>query len=175
MTTNQNTNTNANQITTPTYVAIWDGNPITKLEIWRKQILVSGGCIIEQGYSLAQAILGTHPTGANYAGPAPNAATQQQAQVRNGRAVAFILTKIEVNSDAYIHYSDPMFLDDPELLWADMFPSSYSSNVSKCWRSSPVCKPVKSCNAFTQVPSAFHPQGCSWIDSCTARRKRARS
>lgn len=119
MTTNQ-INVNANQITTPTYVAIWDGNPITRLEIWRKQILVSGGCIIEQGYSLAQAILGTHPTGANYAGPAPNAATQQQAQVRNGRAVAFILTKIEVNSDAYIHYSDPMFLDDPELLWADM-------------------------------------------------------
>ena len=119
MTTNQN-NTNANQITTPTYVATWDGNPSTKLEIWRKQILVASGCIIEQGYSLSTAILGTHPTGSNYAGPAPNAATQQQAQVRNGRAVAFILTKIEVNSDAYINYSDPMFLTNPELLWADM-------------------------------------------------------
>jgi len=119
MTTNQN-NVNANQITTPTFVTTWDGNPSTKLEIWRKQILVASGCIIEQGYSLATAILGTHPTGSNYGGPAPNAATQQQAQVRNGRAVAFILTKIEVNSDAYINYSDPMFLNDPELLWADM-------------------------------------------------------
>ena len=82
--------------------------------------MVASGCIIEQGYSLATAILGTHPTGSNYGGPAPNAATQQQAQVRNGRAVAFILTKIEINSDAYIQYSDPMFLNDPELLWADM-------------------------------------------------------
>ena len=120
MTTNQN-NTNANQITTPTYVSTWDGNPSTKLQIWMNQIIVSAGCIMEQGYSLATAILGYHPTGTNYMGPAPNAATTQQAQVRNGRAVAFILTKIEVNSDAYITYtSDPMFLTDPELLWADM-------------------------------------------------------
>ena len=120
MTTNQN-NTNANQITTPTFVSTWDGNPSTKLQIWMNQIIVSAGCIMEQGYSLATAILGNHPTGTNYMGPAPNAATTQQAQVRNGRAVAFILTKIAVNSDAYITYtSDPMFLNDPELLWADM-------------------------------------------------------